>query len=130
MPNRVVTVAALLHLHMFGRDLESLFYVIIWLTMRYENSVEIEDPPLESWAKSDSAQLIANKLFMFDKLPDPLPSFVKLKPMMSRLCKMFLDGLGARSNEEKDAYFDHETLSRHVTFTKFWVVCNTVYPTP
>lgn len=117
--------------HMFRHDLESLFYVIIWLTMRYENGVEIEDPPLESWAKSDSARLIEEKqLLLFRGLPDPLPSFMALRPMMDEIRMMFLNGMVAYNTKENDNSFDHETLGGHVTFTKFWDVCNTVCPTP
>lgn len=35
--------------HMYRHDLESLFYVLVWITSRFHKGKEIEKPPLEHW---------------------------------------------------------------------------------
>ena len=32
--------------HMYCHDLESMFYVVVWITSRFHNGEEISDPPL------------------------------------------------------------------------------------
>ena len=32
--------------HMYRHDLESIFYVLVWITSRFHNGQEIADPPL------------------------------------------------------------------------------------
>jgi hypothetical protein len=36
--------------HMYRNDLESIFYVLVWITVRFHNEEEISDPPLQEWA--------------------------------------------------------------------------------
>ncbi|KAF8274785.1 hypothetical protein EI94DRAFT_1713047, partial [Lactarius quietus] len=38
--------------HMYRHDLESLFYVLVWITTRFHNGKEIANPPLQDWADS------------------------------------------------------------------------------
>ena len=40
--------------HMYRHDLESLFYVLVWITSRFHDGVEIKDPPLQDWAESNN----------------------------------------------------------------------------
>ena len=35
--------------HMYRHDLESFFYVLVWITSRFHKGKEIEKPPLEHW---------------------------------------------------------------------------------
>jgi hypothetical protein len=34
-------------MHMYRHDLESIFYVVVWITSRFHNGEEISDPPLQ-----------------------------------------------------------------------------------
>ena len=36
--------------HMYRHDLESMFYVLTWITSRFHDGEEIADPPLQEWA--------------------------------------------------------------------------------
>jgi serine/threonine protein kinase len=38
--------------HMYRHDLESLFYVLVWIISRFHDGVEIEKPPLQEWTEA------------------------------------------------------------------------------
>ncbi|KAF8268047.1 hypothetical protein EI94DRAFT_1451000, partial [Lactarius quietus] len=40
-------------LHLYCHDLESLFYVLVWITTRFHNGEDIMDPPLQDWADGE-----------------------------------------------------------------------------
>jgi hypothetical protein len=35
--------------HMYCHDLESMFYVLVWITPPFSNGEEIAEPPLQEW---------------------------------------------------------------------------------
>jgi hypothetical protein len=57
--------------HMYRHDLESMFYVLVWITSRFHDGQEIVDPPLQEWADSGSATLLKEKNYSWCPcLPD------------------------------------------------------------
>jgi hypothetical protein len=58
--------------HMYRHDLESMFYVLIWITSRFHNGKEITDPPLQEWADQGSVALVKDKSFFIMMSKPPL----------------------------------------------------------
>jgi hypothetical protein len=105
--------------HMYRHDLESFYYVIIWLTSRYENGHEIKNPPLDEWALADGVGLEKlKKSFFFDLVPNPTPTFHPLKKWTRRLHSLFGSGFIKSANWDS-GHFDNETLGGVVTFETF-----------
>jgi hypothetical protein len=57
--------------HMCRHDLESLFYVLIWITSRFHHGEEVADPPLQPWEIQSNPSMLATKshLIAFSQLP-------------------------------------------------------------
>ena len=45
--------------HMCRHDLESIFYVLVWITSRFHGGKEIADAPLQEWADQGGATVTA-----------------------------------------------------------------------
>ncbi|KAF8271773.1 hypothetical protein EI94DRAFT_1719985 [Lactarius quietus] len=66
--------------HLYYHDLESLFYVLVWITTRYHNGKEIANPPLQDWADGEGQLLLNSKLAFFMKeCPEPTENFKSFK---------------------------------------------------
>ncbi|KAH9004959.1 hypothetical protein EDB86DRAFT_2825332 [Lactarius hatsudake] len=48
--------------HMYRHDLESLLYVLVWITSRFHDGKEIQDPPLQQWAELSAALQAKKKI--------------------------------------------------------------------
>ena len=120
-------------IHMYRHDLESMFYVLLWITSRFHNGEEIVNPPLQEWADKDDTYLLDKKrsFISHEAPPVPTPQFVSLRrcwviPML----KMIEEGFSARRRylleketpESATLYFDDETLGGLVTLDKFQAI--------
>jgi len=120
-------------IHMYRHDLESMFYVLLWITSRFHNGEEIANPPLQDWADKDGMALLDRKrgFISYEAPPAPTPHFVSLRrcwviPML----KMIRSGFSMRANllleketpESDTLYFDDETLGGLVTLDKFQAI--------
>jgi hypothetical protein len=120
--------------HLYRHDLESLLYVIIWVTSRYHNGAEIENPPFQEWATYTISELKNHKISLLTDGPVPVPTanFSPLWNWTSEMCMMFADGRRAcrvyqtrstavryKSSAKPPAEFNYETHDDHVTFQKF-----------
>lgn len=120
--------------HLYRHDLESLFYVIVVLTSRYDKGREMtENPPLQAWFDLGAEALMEKKqvFFLFDLAPQPTPDFQKIGGVIGSMRKMFRDAFIARADHydkmrsvdttERQAIpqFDESTLGGHIDFDKF-----------
>jgi Fungal protein kinase len=48
--------------HLYRHDLESLFYVLVWITSRYHEGQLIRNPPLQEWEDKGGEELRKEKL--------------------------------------------------------------------
>ena len=55
--------------HMYRHDLESMFYVLVWITSHFHDGQEIVDPPLQEWAYSGGATLLKEKNYFLVSIP-------------------------------------------------------------
>ncbi|KAJ7120363.1 hypothetical protein C8R44DRAFT_623746, partial [Mycena epipterygia] len=126
--------------HLWRFDLESLFYVLLFLTCHYHEGMVIENPPLTRWEHIGTEVFCdAKTAFFLRKCPEPTPSLLPLHSWTVRLHAMFADGYGARAraarmvntlSDESDSESDPiplfypDTLGDHVTFDKFEAIFN------
>ena len=123
--------------HMCRHDLESLFYVLIWITSRFHDGEELADPLLQSWKIQSDPSLLRTKshFIAFSQLPLRTKEFGPHAECLNALQAMFSDGfvarrkiVNARSAElthSQSSDFDDETLGGFVTFDKFREIINT-----
>jgi hypothetical protein len=120
--------------HMYRHDLESMFYVLVWITSRFHNGQEIADPPLQEWADNSGATLLKEKnSFLMSVPPRRTAQFESFGRWVGSMKTMMRDGFSARRNYSEVGLaespnlppFEHETLGGFVTFDKFQVVLNT-----
>lgn len=108
--------------HMYRHDLESLFYVLVWITSRFENGVEIKDPPLQDWAESEDPFSVKIKFMLHAPFFHPTKGFQSFRPWFSLMQGMFLDGFSARTRAKGSllpSHFAEDTLGGSVTFDAF-----------
>jgi serine/threonine protein kinase len=118
--------------HMCRHDLESMFYVLVWITSRFHGGKEIADAPLQEWADQGGATLVDKKhSFILSEPPPPTPEFDLLGHWVVSLQTMIRDGFSARTKyrselavavRSKAMYapaFEDETLGGFVTFDMF-----------
>ena len=55
--------------HMYRHDLESMFYVLVWITSRFHDGQEIADPPLQEWADNGDLTSAETKRSFFMSMP-------------------------------------------------------------
>jgi serine/threonine protein kinase len=128
--------------HMYRHDLESLFYVLAWITSRFHDGVEIEKPPLQDWVE-DKPQLVvkAKRSFLSEpplKLTERFASFGR---HISRMRLMFYEGRGAKTKALYDSIYDSapqggpeilpfadDTLGGLVTFDTFQTILDADLP--
>lgn len=119
--------------HLYRHDLESLFYVLVWIITRYHNGKEITNPPLQDWAGSDHRDLLKTKaLFLLEGSPEPTDNFKSFRGHVSDMRTMFQGGHSARRKAIEDSkykaesqggpgtsHFAYDTLGGSVTFDTF-----------
>ena len=117
--------------HMYRHDLESMFYVLVWITSRFHNGQEIADPPLQEWADNADLILVDKKRSFFMSMPPRrTEQFESFGRWIVSMQKMFLDGLHAHASYLLDlsvagsqilspVHFADDTLNGLVTFDKF-----------
>jgi hypothetical protein len=118
-------------LHRYRHDLESLFYVIVYVTSRYDGGQEIDDPPLQNWEELGEIQLKdAKKAFLTDVLPTPTQAFGHFDILTQGMRKALLDGRTSHASHMddlrrmqrvggSDPKFDLVTMGSHVSFEVF-----------
>jgi Fungal protein kinase len=122
--------------HMYRHDLESMFYVLVWITSRFHNGQEIADPPLQEWADNSGATLLEKKsfFFMMSASPRRTQQFESFGPWVVSMKNMMQDGFLAReryisavglAKSRNSPPFEHDTLGGFVTFEKFQAVLDT-----
>jgi hypothetical protein len=112
-------------IHMYRHDLESLFYVLVWITSRFHDGKEIADPPLQDWAESDDLYLVKNT-FMLTVPFQPTEGFESFSPWVSFMHRMFNDGLRAKVTANLfKGDFANDTLGGSVTFDAFQRILDT-----
>jgi len=113
--------------HMYRHDLESLFYVLVWITSRFHEGVEIEKPPLQEWTEGEVVRVKTSFI-----LTAPFQStigFQSFRHWVTSMRKMFIDGLWAKSQVDSSlSYFDNDTLGGWVTFDTFQSILDTDLP--
>ena len=118
--------------HMYRHDLESMFYVLVWITSCFHNGKEIADPPLQEWADHGETALVKEKR-SFIMLEPPLPTmhFEPLGRWVVSMQKMIHNGFTARRDYRSELrltptvpppHFNDETLGSLVTFDKFQAI--------
>ena len=119
--------------HRYRHDLESMFYVIVYVTSRYHEGQELDDPPLQCWeALGEVALKAEKKAFLGDALPKRTPEFTKFIIWITGLRGALRAGINARTEHEEQVevatltteytqstLFHHETLGGHFSFDTF-----------
>ncbi|KAF8162315.1 hypothetical protein K438DRAFT_1618415, partial [Mycena galopus ATCC 62051] len=114
--------------HVFRFDLESLFYVLVYVVCQYHQGKKIENPPFDDWDHLPTRALRSERReFLADPMTvPPTSNFTALRKLIVLLHKMFRDGYNARTDANTLAILDsvpttfHEdTLEDHITFDKF-----------
>ena len=62
----------------YRHDLESMFYVIVYVTSRYHNGQEIDDLPLEDWEELGEVMLKTTKEAFLIRSLAPSTPFLKI----------------------------------------------------
>ena len=84
--------------HMYCHDLESMFYVLVWITSRFNNGKELIEPPLQEWVDLGGMALIKEKnLFIMSVLLPPTSEFDALGRWVVSLQTMIRDGFSVRT---------------------------------
>ena len=109
--------------HMYRHDLESMFYVLVWITSRFHNGEE------------GGTALVDKKLsFMLSPPPPPTAEFDPLGRWVASIRKMIHGGFSARTDYDTELnislrsqnaslpHFDDEILGGCVTFDKFQMI--------
>jgi hypothetical protein len=124
--------------HMYRHDLESMFYVLVWITSRFHDGKEIADPPLQEWADEGGVALVDKKnSFIMSVPPQPTSEFDPLGRWVVSLQAVIRDGLSARTKYRSElaiavrskvvhpTTFEDETLAGFITFDTFQAIIDT-----
>jgi hypothetical protein len=117
-------------MHRYRHDLESLFYVIIYVITRYHDGREIDNPPLQDWNEEGEQRLKRTKhSFLYRALPHATQHFTmtEIEDWAEAMRRAFKDGYDARETYRTDQHraarrggplpeFDEETLGGYVSF--------------
>jgi hypothetical protein len=119
--------------HLYCHNLESFFYVFIFLTCRYHEGTEVKDPPFQSWLTRGDYDL-AGKKALFITSSEKINLTDKFTTLDLILIGMrhafhYSQYASATNIEELElanchgtkgpAPFDEETLGGYVSFEKF-----------
>ncbi|KAJ7710356.1 hypothetical protein B0H17DRAFT_1123514 [Mycena rosella] len=101
--------------HRYRHDLESLFYVILWIITSYHDGKRVDKPPLREWKYLGMQRLQERKLaFLAQLLPLATANFTLIH---QNWVVPFLVAIPAYAASAPP--FDYETLGGHVSFDKF-----------
>ncbi|KAF8800096.1 hypothetical protein BYT27DRAFT_7175755 [Phlegmacium glaucopus] len=85
--------------HRYRHDLESMFYVIVYVTSRYHEGHEIVNPPLQHWEEfGESALKAEKKAFLSDPPPPSTPLFDNFHIWINLMRKALLEGRSAHTD--------------------------------
>ena len=128
--------------HLYRHDLESLFYVMVFITTRYDKGKEIKRDALEEWlVQLGTAQAGVKRGFLLEPPPSSTDSYKAIEPLVSGLHTLFARGYWEqKEHRERQKYkrsgmveeyknmmklsslddnYDEETLGGIVTFDTF-----------
>jgi serine/threonine protein kinase len=128
--------------HFYRHDLESLFYVLVWITSRFHDGVEIANPPLKAWTEGKHQNVMDSKSAFLRKRPlKPTERFASFGRHISRMRRMFSEGLVARTIALEDSRYNpapqggpeilpfaDDTLGGLVTFDTFQTILDADLP--
>lgn len=125
--------------HFERHDWESNFYVLVWITARYENKKEVKTDDLLDWTDfgdipSRNAKLAY--LHDFDARPRLRPMYEALnKHWIIPLAMLLMKGLDERSTcrtlgLSQESTEDAESLFGYVTYEKLWAILKKDLPEP
>src|SRR5882672_929245 len=87
-----------LSVHVCCHNLESMFYILIWITLCFHGGEEITDAPLQEWADQSGVTLVDKKhSFILSEPPLPMSEFGPLGRWVVLLQKMMCNGFSART---------------------------------
>lgn len=120
--------------HLYRHDLESFFYVLVWIIVRFHNGRVIETRPLQEWEDSGRDVLSGLKSgFLLTYVANPTANYGSLFDWADRLKQIFMAGYASlaqfqaelkraeatRSPSGLASPFDFNTLGDNITFDKF-----------
>jgi serine/threonine protein kinase len=123
--------------HMYRHDLESMFYVLVWINSRFHDGQEIVDRPLQELADNSGATLLKEKNYVLVSMPPrQTEQFESFGRCIVSMQKIFLDRLHvhasylldlsvAGSQISSPIHFANDTLDGFVTFDKFQKILDT-----
>ena len=123
--------------HIYRHDLESMLYVLVWITSRFNNGEEITEPPLQEWAELCGMALVGEKYRFIMSLPPPRTGqFEYFGRWVVPMQTMFRDGFSswtrhlsevsvAGQQTSSHPHFKDETLGGLVTFDEFQAIIDT-----
>ena len=116
--------------HLERNDWESVLYVLVWITTRYDGGSEVKTDELSRWIDSaDGNSLGAKALYLNDVTMRPA-----VKPMfedlywhwiapLSRVFKQEMDALNAAFDTKYGpSQFDISTLGGNTTYERLWAI--------
>lgn len=131
--------------HLFRHDLESFFYVLVWIITRYHNGKVIETPPLQEWEDygRDLLPALKNDFLYSESIVHSTANYKSIFAWARRLRSMFANAYSARRifrDEQEElqdseathlpsgpsSSFDNSTLGDRITFDKFEAILTDV----
>ncbi|KAJ7493595.1 hypothetical protein FB451DRAFT_1020824 [Mycena latifolia] len=114
--------------HLYRHDLESLFYIVLWIVATYHDGQRVANPPLRAWKYLGVADLQKEKRsFLMSVPPPPTANFKPLQRWIASLFIAFRRGYIARLDPKvlrSGAPFDDKTLGGNFSFDKFAEILN------
>lgn len=118
----------------YRHDLESFFYVLLWLTSHYDRGEEIPTDQFAKWYNQDWEDIAQMKLgFISSRRTGYTTSHYRSleKTWLPSLCLLFIRGFNALRKRDSDIFlemepkdFDDETLGGHVDYDHFMAALN------
>ena len=107
--------------HRYRHDLESLFYALVYITARYHNGKEIDNPPSQHWDDLGKEALKSVKIqFLNEALPKITPEFLNFIIWIAGLRATLRAGIITRTEHgEQIATVAIECTSRLMHSAKF-----------
>ncbi|KAJ7221239.1 hypothetical protein GGX14DRAFT_540485 [Mycena pura] len=114
--------------HLYRFDLESLFYVMVYIVCQYHEGKKIDSPPFELWDHLPTITLRAVKQAFLSNAMTTIPTsnFLALRRSILLLHQMFRDAYNARANAQTLALLDpsptspmKDPLDGLITFDEF-----------
>ena len=88
--------------HLYRHDLESFIWVLVWLTLQYENGEKLQPGPIDAWAIVNANSCSKEKSQFLLDIPRSLPThvynMVKFLLKIKFEAQYFSSGLGVQSS--------------------------------